>query len=345
MGVFHDDYPRSLGLLDPSQTLWAVLAWLAVAVAGLVGLRYRTLGLLLFGPVFFLVGHALESSVFALELYFEHRNYLPATGLFIGIGIVLGGMLRRLPDVAGALLTATAAAVLLLAPLTASQAAVWSNGFLLHMESVNAHPRSVRANTEYAGYLAGAGYLPQALAFSARAAALDPSLPPAVQAARELVLHCQSNQPLPDGFPRDFEPGRNQLDLRSTGDALQVAVELIENGACPQLDAVALADRFAELFHDDAVTVPSTQVFLVFALLENALGRPAMAARYTGRLIERGARNPQVYLMHLNFAISLGDVTEADAAYAWLAAAETRGELDRQQRDTLHLHLAKSTDF
>ncbi len=345
MGVFHDDYPKSTGLLQPPATFWAVCGWLLVLGTGLAGLFYRRVGLLVFGLLFYLAGHALESTVFALELYFEHRNYLPATGFFLGLGIIAGGILKRLPEATPAGLTVCVAAVLALATLTASQAAVWSNGLLLHMEAVNAHPGSVRANSEYAGYLARSGFLPEALAAADRADELEPGLPAGVTASRQLALYCQSNRALPRGFPTEFELGGNDLHLRSAGDALQVAMELIERGACPNLDAVALADRFGEIFIDGGAAVPSTQIFLVLALLENTLGRPAHGLAYTKRLIERGAVNPQVFLMHLNFAVSVGDLKQADRAYAWLRQADERGGLDRQQRDTFRLHLTNSTDF
>lgn len=45
------------------------------------------IGLVFFGPVFFLAAHLVESSVIALELYFEHRNYLPSVGIFISLGL------------------------------------------------------------------------------------------------------------------------------------------------------------------------------------------------------------------------------------------------------------------
>ena len=39
-----------------------------------------------FGIAFFLGGHLLESTVLPLELYYEHRNYLPSFGDLPGIG-------------------------------------------------------------------------------------------------------------------------------------------------------------------------------------------------------------------------------------------------------------------
>ncbi|MEO8161594.1 MAG: tetratricopeptide repeat protein, partial [Arenimonas sp.] len=79
-GLFNDAYVVSTGWATPRSTLPALLAIAALLAAGL-GLRRRA-------PVwsaallFFFAGHLLESTVINLELYFEHRNYLPAMLLF-----------------------------------------------------------------------------------------------------------------------------------------------------------------------------------------------------------------------------------------------------------------------
>ena len=81
-GVFHDDYSISHGFLDPPATLIAF-----VVLIGLIStavLCRRKLPVLSFGIAWFFVGHILESGIVPLELYFEHRNYLPMLGpLFI----------------------------------------------------------------------------------------------------------------------------------------------------------------------------------------------------------------------------------------------------------------------
>ncbi|MFC1680185.1 hypothetical protein ACFL1S_00100 [Pseudomonadota bacterium] len=77
-GVYHDDFTISRGLLDPPTTLLSI-----AAIAGLLlsAFRFRsTLPVLTFGITWFFVGHILESTVVPLELYFEHRNYIPMLG-------------------------------------------------------------------------------------------------------------------------------------------------------------------------------------------------------------------------------------------------------------------------
>jgi hypothetical protein len=84
-GIYHDEYPPSRGLLEPATTLLAGLAWLAILASGWLA-RGTRIGLLLFGLWFYLAAHLVESTVFPLELYFEHRNYLPSVGIFFSLG-------------------------------------------------------------------------------------------------------------------------------------------------------------------------------------------------------------------------------------------------------------------
>src|SRR5690606_28740337 len=66
---------------SPPSTAVSILA-LAIASALAVVVRKRAPGIFV-GWFFFLAAHLVESSFLPLELYFEHRNYLPALGLSI----------------------------------------------------------------------------------------------------------------------------------------------------------------------------------------------------------------------------------------------------------------------
>ncbi len=79
-GLYNDAYQASTGWLRPLSTLPALL--FVVALAALAWIRRRRSPALSAGLLFFLGGHLLESSVVPLELYFEHRNYVPAMLLF-----------------------------------------------------------------------------------------------------------------------------------------------------------------------------------------------------------------------------------------------------------------------
>lgn len=77
-GLFHDDYPISHSILTPPQTLVALLTILGLFSSSL--LLARRYPLYSFAVLWFFAGHLIESTTIPLELYFEHRNYLPLFG-------------------------------------------------------------------------------------------------------------------------------------------------------------------------------------------------------------------------------------------------------------------------
>ena len=92
LGPFHDHYPLYGGL--PLSIAVALLAfWIVlVVVAVAFGPRWP---IPTFAALWFLAGHSLESTWLPLELYFEHRNYLPAVGVIVALVFALGQMQGR----------------------------------------------------------------------------------------------------------------------------------------------------------------------------------------------------------------------------------------------------------
>lgn len=102
-GLFHDNFPVSAGLLAPPYTLLAIVALLLLFLAGL---RFRkSAPVFSFAALWFLAGHALEASFVNLELYFEHRNYLPSLGILLGVNYLLLKFIKTRPYRLGAGLT------------------------------------------------------------------------------------------------------------------------------------------------------------------------------------------------------------------------------------------------
>ena len=94
----------STSLFEPWYTFFAILSMAgAVILAGLFSRKYRILS---FCFLFFLVNHLLESSLFPLELVFEHRNYVPSMVVFLPIAIgmcLLFGRYAEAPAMKGIL--------------------------------------------------------------------------------------------------------------------------------------------------------------------------------------------------------------------------------------------------
>ena len=149
-GLFHDDFAISHSLLDPVETLGAVMLVAGLLLTALLWRkRYPVYSLAM---LWFFSGHLLESTVIPLELYFEHRNYFPSMGLFIAGGLWLGRMaakgtrqaLRKWFDI-------TAVGWLaLLALLTWNESRLWGNPTLQARVWARQHPNSERAQLQLA---------------------------------------------------------------------------------------------------------------------------------------------------------------------------------------------------
>jgi hypothetical protein len=139
--LFHDDLQLSRGWLSPPTTLLAGAGLLAISL--LVYARRRRQPYLLFGWGWFLLGHVLESTVIPLELMHEHRNYLPGLGIVVAVALVLAEGLAS-PARARLRQACAALALLILAGVTLSRAALWVDPLLQMETELEHHPASPR---------------------------------------------------------------------------------------------------------------------------------------------------------------------------------------------------------
>ena len=145
-GLFNDSFLVSRSLLDPASTLPCI-----VVVLGLMGIgfalrrRHPAIALAL---LFYFAAQLLESGWIPLELYYEHRNYLPAMLLFWPIGIGLGApvALRALRGLCAIGIVAW------LATLANQRAVLWGNGYEQALIWAAYNPASSRAQTSAALY-------------------------------------------------------------------------------------------------------------------------------------------------------------------------------------------------
>ena len=146
MGFHHDDIAVSQGLLNPISTAASITFWITLSISAWL-LRRRCPGFA-FAVTWFLVGHSIESSIFGLELVFEHRNYLPMTGLLLGTVCALAQMAPNIQFPRYGITGTMVAVVGLLAFATAVRAHDWRSPFALAMADATHHPMSSRAQYE-----------------------------------------------------------------------------------------------------------------------------------------------------------------------------------------------------
>jgi tetratricopeptide (TPR) repeat protein len=157
-GLFNDNTAVSTSLWSPATTLPALLA-----VLGLIAAAWRWRHrhpLLATAVLFYFVGQSLESSTVALELYFEHRNYLPALLMFWPLAVWLCDAYRpsiphmklAWPSTNGGKAKALLAALLVLglALMTHARAALWGNTHDQALLWAKLNPDSPRAQANAA---------------------------------------------------------------------------------------------------------------------------------------------------------------------------------------------------
>jgi hypothetical protein len=149
LGLYHDDFVISTGLLQPATTLVAILGLVAITVAAFVVARKWPMWLFAWG--WFLISHAMESTVFSLELVFEHRNYFATIGFVLLIPWLVW---RATPKIRRFAPLAAGVFVAMCAFITWQRALVWATPLSLAAFEAEAHPRSERANFEL-GYTYG----------------------------------------------------------------------------------------------------------------------------------------------------------------------------------------------
>jgi len=86
LGIYQDMPTISRSLLSPA-TFLACLSWLTLLAASIAWRRRYPLFAV--AVLWYLAGHLIESTVVPLELYFEHRNYMPIIGPLFALSSVL----------------------------------------------------------------------------------------------------------------------------------------------------------------------------------------------------------------------------------------------------------------
>ncbi len=146
MAIFRDDLIISKGIFSPLSTFFSMLFLILGMFLSVFLVKKKPI--FCFGLGWFLLGHGLESSIFSLEMMFDHRNYFPMMGFIIIIADLLNHVRDKCPLYYKNIIFILP--VILCASGTWVRANTWSSDFTLYENESRNHPLSVRAHTQLA---------------------------------------------------------------------------------------------------------------------------------------------------------------------------------------------------
>ncbi|MUV13826.1 tetratricopeptide repeat protein [Noviluteimonas gilva] len=327
-GLYNDAYVASTGLASPAST-WLAIVFVLALVATAFALRRRA-PVFACALLFFFAGHLIESTILALELYYEHRNYLPA----LLLGWPIGRALMRWKIPAGARIAIVVLMFGGLATITWQRASLWARQDEMAALWARTNPASSRAQATAAIFEMRAGRPDLAIA---RLQPLSEKHPADLQLAVNLAdARCAAR-----GL-RHSQVDAVSYALRNAteGDALVVtwladALNLARTRACRGLNLEAVDTWIAAARANPRFAAPPRQQELHSIAGDLALTR----------------REPDAALIEFDRALDAWPTPQAALQQAAMLAsagcyAQARDHLDHlaalQARDSIP-HLARAT--
>jgi hypothetical protein len=160
---FYDDFLKSTSLLQPISTIYSI-AGILLSILGAILVKGKH-PLISFGIFWFFIGHSLEASSIPLELYYNHRNYLPLMGitLIISYCFFLTVKHSKKKQNSYILILLFIIYLLFIGFITHKEAKLWSNPFVQALTWAHEKPLSRRAQDHYAATLIIAGEYNEAI--------------------------------------------------------------------------------------------------------------------------------------------------------------------------------------
>lgn len=310
MGLFHDDF--SISFVSLSYFLSFFL--LSVSIVFLsVSLVKNKNSLLAFSVSFYLIGHSIESFYLPLELYFEHRNYLPSFGLALLPLAALGRQQSKITmTFSRSKYYLLAAYLFFVSSASFFYVPYWGSYYTLLEHELRGHPGSARAHADYGLTIAEMGHASRAFEYID----LSRSLSTQHKAARSLgfgdavalkvAAACLADAPLTGALAQSpvqlgDDPFRSNV--------LRVLSRLVADDVCPSADWRAVSDwlklTIGSIYEsDDSVR---SYALRDLALFEREMGNFTLVYAYASMAAELRPQNGLLAGLKLESSLAAGD--------------------------------------
>jgi tetratricopeptide (TPR) repeat protein len=275
-GLYHDDIAISTSLWNPITTLFSVACILLLLLSAVV-LRSRA-PMFSFAVLWFFVWHFLESTYLPLELYFEHRNYIPMLGPIFALSYYL----LRLSDLFSwkytfkVAITLAVIGILFLGSLTYQLTRLWSGSGVLISHWAEQHPNSRRAQSDLAIILADIGFANEGLV---RLQSLSGRYPDDINLLLQIFNYgCSYDQEVSVSLQQITTAENLELFQDDVNVHIRKIIDNLKQGVCPypaQYEVLGFMERVAALEMNARTRVVFnilySELFVHYGLIDEAL--------------------------------------------------------------------------
>lgn len=325
---YHDDFVLSTGLLSPLSTVFAVAGH--VVVLALVTLLVRSAPLVSFGILWFYGGHLLESTIFPLELIFEHRNYLPMFGLYVAV-LALPFYLRCLGENQKVFVLCILLLIAGAAFATAVRATDWGSPMRVLIEAEH-KPNSARANfdaaakitshlrevaTDLQAAVQGRRYYERAIAADRNHVAAFPGL---------IEVAMLTDTPLDEGVMQEFESRLATIKIHPAVVFTVAHLDRLAKASTRHFDDEA-AIRLYQILLTNASMMPEVKahVLTAYGRAWARLGNLEMKRDMLREALVETPQSFEIHLLYIESFLELGDFEGAKTTLARLEALDKYG--------------------
>lgn len=168
------DIVASRSLFNPPQTFVAVVSITCLILFGIYMLKREPI--LGYAIYFFFVNHIVESTFIGLELYFEHRNYLPSVFIFLLISyffnVIIHYYWKKNIFLQNCVLVLIATIITSEGNAAYLRNDIWRNNITLMEDSIDKAPNNLRAYISVSSLYMSIGEYDKALEYLKKAEAL-----------------------------------------------------------------------------------------------------------------------------------------------------------------------------
>jgi len=313
-GIYHDDYTVSKNLFNPISTFISVVIWLGIC-GSIIYCWKKQHKKTLFFPLFFIGAHLLESTVFPLELYFEHRNYLPSFAIYLAISVILFSVItiENIKKAQKGIIALCLILPAIHAWSTYNRVLIWQSLPMLLSYSATKHPNSIRTHQKVALLYASHGDIEKALIHRQRVKQLDPSNKTSL-VIFDFILYCMAKAPPSSEVYNNLANNPSINSNRYYSENFKILTDLTLSGKCDHIDLNKLVGIFDAWLTNNTFTSSNTSIWKTFALtakIHAYLKHYDQALAFSKQAVQYSKNNVVPLMMQAYYEITVGNFGDA----------------------------------